>query len=98
MRKVENRNSKAYLDSLVQAVREQLRYIKGAPSVQMSAIPPDILGLRAEVEKQIEEEKEMEDEEREDRDGAGVNTTGSGRPTRRKDLERGLGIRGELYN
>jgi histone deacetylase HOS2 len=96
MRKVENRNSKAYLDSLVQAVKEQLRYLNGAPSVQMNAIPPDILGLRAEVEKQIEEEKEIEEEEREDRDGAGVNTTGTGRAARRKDLERGLGIRGEI--
>ncbi|EER29608.1 histone deacetylase [Coccidioides posadasii str. Silveira] len=99
MRKVENKNSKAYLDSLVQSTMEQLRYIKGAPSVQMSVIPPDILGLREEIEKELEEEKLLGEEEKEDRDGAGVNTLGIGgsRPSRRKDQEKGLGVRGELY-
>ncbi|KMU79464.1 histone deacetylase 1 [Coccidioides immitis RMSCC 3703] len=99
MRKVENKNSKAYLDSLVQSTMEQLRYIKGAPSVQMSVIPPDILGLREEIEKELEEEKLLGEEEKEDRDGAGVSTLGIGgsRPSRRKDQEKGLGVRGELY-
>lgn len=99
LRRLENKNSRAYLDSLVEGVMEQLRYIKGAPSVQMSAIPPDIMGLREEVEREIEEEREMVEEEREDRDGAGVDTSsisGGGR-TRRRDLERGAGGRGELY-
>lgn len=98
MRKLENKNSKAYLESLVQHAMEQLRYIKGAPSVQMSRIPPDIMGIREDVEKEIEEEKESIDAEMEDRDGAGVSTIGiGGRSSRRKDMEKGLGVRGELY-
>ncbi|KAI1927235.1 histone deacetylase [Ophidiomyces ophidiicola] len=98
MRKLENKNSKAYLETLVQSTMEQLRYIKGAPSVQMSVIPPDILGLREEVEKELEEEKLLGEEELEDRDGAGVSTQGiGGRSSRRKDQEKGLGARGELF-
>ncbi|WEW58991.1 histone deacetylase [Emydomyces testavorans] len=99
MRKVENKNSRAYLESLVESTMEQLRYIKGAPSVQMSVIPPDILGLREEIEKELEEEKLLGEEEREDRDGAGVSTLGMDglQSSRRKDQEKGLGFRGELY-
>lgn len=101
MRKLENKNSRQYLASLVQNVREQLRYMRGAPSVQMSFIPPDILGLREEMEKEIEEETEMMDEDREDREGAGATRpppgAAGGRSSRRRDLERGLGNRGELY-
>ncbi|KAK2743882.1 histone deacetylase [Myotisia sp. PD_48] len=94
MRRLENRNSKAYLDSLVEGIMEQLRYIKGAPSVQMSTIPPDIMGIREEVEREIEEEKMMDAEEREDRAGAGFD---GGMPSRRQEFEKGLGVRGELY-
>ena len=93
MRKVENKNTKQYLDSLVQAVLEQLRYIKGAPSVQMSVIPPDIMGIREEIDQAIEEDQEMKDAELEDREGAGA----AGRTTRRRYLERGFGVRGEHY-
>ncbi|CRG88082.1 hypothetical protein PISL3812_05109 [Talaromyces islandicus] len=106
MRKIENKNSKPYLANVVSAIREQLRYMQGAPSVQMSYIPPDILGLREDMEKEIEEEYDLMEEEREDRDGAGVSTrpstggagssTGSGHGHKRRDLERGLGTRGEL--
>ncbi|KAL1991516.1 hypothetical protein VTN49DRAFT_4824 [Thermomyces lanuginosus] len=95
MRKIENKNSKAYLQHVVNTIREELRYMKGAPSVQMQFIPPDILGLREDVEKELEEAKEEMEEEREDRDGAGMSTTA--RSSRRRDLERGLGTRGELY-
>ncbi|EEQ86692.1 hypothetical protein RJZ56_006918 [Blastomyces dermatitidis] len=94
MRRLENRNSKAYLESVTQAVLEQLRYIKGAPSVQLSHIPPDIMGLREDVEREIEEEKEMMEAEQEDRDGAG---SSGDRWSRRRDMERALGIPGELY-
>lgn len=73
---------------------EQLRYIKGAPSVQMRHIPPDIMGLREDIEKEIEAEKEMMEAEQEERVGAGSN---GGKWSRRKDLEKGLGVRGELY-
>lgn len=93
MRKVENKNSKAYLESLVQSTMEQLRYIKGAPSVQMSVIPPDVLGLREDIERELEEEKLLGEEEMEDRDGAGAGS----RSSRRRDQEKGFGIVGELY-
>ncbi|EFE37591.1 hypothetical protein TRV_07757 [Trichophyton verrucosum HKI 0517] len=90
LRKVENKNTKQYLDSLVEGILEQLRYINGAPSVQMSVIPPDILGIREEIEKEIEEENQLNEDENEDR---GVNGTSS----RRKDAERGTAAAGELY-
>jgi histone deacetylase HOS2 len=112
MRKIENKNTKPYLANVLTAIREQLRYMQGAPSVQMSYIPPDILGLREDMEKELEEEYDMMEEEHEDRDGAGVSTRpssgggsvgggsigggGSNGGHKRKDLERGLGTRGEL--
>ncbi|KAF5022320.1 hypothetical protein F66182_5632 [Fusarium sp. NRRL 66182] len=105
MRKIENKNSKQYLSHLVSTIREQLRYMQGAPSVQMSHIPPDILGLREEVEKDLEEEKDYMDEEREERDqgirssaGAAASLSPADSTSRasRRDLERGLGTRGEL--
>ncbi|KAJ2762877.1 histone deacetylase, partial [Coemansia sp. BCRC 34490] len=40
-----NHNSKAYLNALTARILEQLRYLKGAPSVQMSEAPPDIQGF-----------------------------------------------------
>ncbi|KAH8693768.1 histone deacetylase HosA [Talaromyces proteolyticus] len=95
MRKIENKNSKPYLANVVSAIREQLRYMQGAPSVQMSYIPPDILGMREDMEKEIEDEQDMMEEEQDDRDGAGVSTSRGG-TGRRRELERGLGSRGEL--
>ena len=75
----------------------------------MSHIPPDILGLREDVEKDLEEEKDYLDEEREEREqgirstaGGGASASSlspgadSGARASRKDLERGLGTRGEL--
>ena len=56
--KYENKNSPEYLRSLVQAVHEQLRYLQGSPSVQMSEIPPDLFGVREDVEREIKEERE----------------------------------------
>ncbi len=58
----ENRNSKQYLEGLVQGVTEQLRYLKGAPSVQMQHIPPDLQGIREEVEEEIREDGDERDE------------------------------------
>ncbi|KAJ5103837.1 hypothetical protein N7532_004366 [Penicillium argentinense] len=112
MRRLENKNDRAYLENIVQAVHEQLRYIKGAPSVQMSFIPPDILGLREDTEKEIEEQQAIMEEEREEQEGggsasaaaAGVITGVPGsagaipRANRRRDLERGSGSKGELYS
>lgn len=112
MRRLENKNSHAYLAGLVEAVREQLRYIRGAPSVQMGFIPPDLLGLREETEKEIEEETALLEDEMEEREAQGASAPAAAsevaavaranachgvRGHRRRDLERGVGQRGELY-
>lgn len=56
-----NGNSDAYLNSLVENVHEQLKYIKGAPSVQMQRIPMDYLRIREEFDARIkDEDDEME--------------------------------------
>lgn len=36
----DNRNTPRYLENVRQKIFEQLRYIGGAPSIQMSEIPP----------------------------------------------------------
>lgn len=56
-----NANSREQLDTLVQAISEQLRYLKGAPSVQMQTIPPDVEGIKQEVEDELREEREETD-------------------------------------
>ncbi|PRT54582.1 putative histone deacetylase HOS2 [Wickerhamiella sorbophila] len=52
---VENHNSRGYLESVHSQVLEQLRYLNGAPSVQMQAIPPDLFGQTTEHDQQIAE-------------------------------------------
>lgn len=58
----ENKNSTVYLQSVVMGIMEQLRYLEGAPSVQMQHIPPDLGGLRDDLEKEFFED--MEERER----------------------------------
>ncbi|KAF3315653.1 histone deacetylase [Orbilia oligospora] len=61
--KHENKNTRKHLELARQKVLEQLRYLKGAPSVQMQEIPPDIGGVSMDVEDRIKEEKaELESE------------------------------------
>jgi histone deacetylase HOS2 len=96
LRRLDNKNPRPYLASIVQAVHEQLRYIQGAPSVQMSFIPPDILGLREDAEQEIQEETALRDEEREEREGR-AGSHGAGRNLKRRELEAGSGYRGDLY-
>ncbi|ORX94687.1 histone deacetylase-3 [Basidiobolus meristosporus CBS 931.73] len=43
--RVENMNTRTYLEQLRARVFEHLRYLNGAPSVQMQEIPPDIQGF-----------------------------------------------------
>lgn len=45
VRKVENMNTPRSLQNLRIAISEKLRYLNGAPSVQMQEIPPDLEGL-----------------------------------------------------
>ncbi|EJP60722.1 hypothetical protein ACQRIT_001977 [Beauveria bassiana] len=53
-----NRNSQKRLADILQHVTEQLRFVQAAPSVQMQAIPPDLAGIREDVEQRLKEEKE----------------------------------------
>jgi histone deacetylase HOS2 len=61
----------------------------------MSFIPPDILGLREDTEKEIEEATAQLEEEREEREGSG---SAAVKGNRRRELEKGAGYRGELYS
>ncbi|TIC03925.1 hypothetical protein E3Q17_00703 [Wallemia mellicola] len=57
--KVENQNSKASLERLVINCREHLRYLNGAPSVQMQEIPPDIAKSMDTAELSLDERNEL---------------------------------------
>lgn len=54
--KVENMNTRAYIQNLRIKVLEHLRFLNGAPSVQMQEIPPDMQGF---LEMNDEEEAEL---------------------------------------
>ncbi|KAI9784215.1 MAG: histone deacetylase [Peltula sp. TS41687] len=82
----ENKNSREYLWGLILKIREQLRYLQGAPSVQMQMIPPDLMGLRREVDERIKAEREEREE------GAGYGERF------RRNRERGVGGRGQLVD
>lgn len=60
----ENKNSTAYLQSLVMGIREQLRYLEHSPSVKMTSIPPDIAGWTEEGEREFQELLSEKDQER----------------------------------
>ncbi len=53
----ENKNSRVYLESVVMGILEQLRYLQGAPSVQMQHIPPDLGGFRDNLEREVLKER-----------------------------------------
>ena len=104
--KYENKNPRAYLENIIRFVREQLRYMQGAPSVQMQHIPPDILGWREEIDKQMEEERyeASQDDDTAMTDVVMSTTEMAGSsdglalpPGKgRKDLEKGAGEKGGL--
>ena len=82
-----NEHDDNYLMEQRRRISEQLRYIKGAPSVQMQSLPRDLWGLRQELEEGSrldEEDEEMEDADAEEA------------ADRRRDEEKNLGGRGEL--
>jgi len=51
----QNRNTAKRLAEIVQHVEEQLRFVTAAPSVQYQVIPPDLGGIRGEVEDRMKE-------------------------------------------
>jgi hypothetical protein len=56
--RVENQNTPESLTKIIIYIREKLRYLQGAPSIQMQEIPPDLQGLTADEEKNAEERQE----------------------------------------
>lgn len=61
-RKFSNANDRKYLDSVIQNSLETLRYIKGSPSVQLTRIPPDLGFVRAQVEKEYQQQKKEKEQ------------------------------------
>ncbi|KAI9728387.1 MAG: histone deacetylase [Chrysothrix sp. TS-e1954] len=55
-----NDHDEGYLLNVVRRIHEQLRYLKGAPSVEMKRMPRDVWGLREEMEREAREEREDE--------------------------------------
>ncbi|KAJ7597647.1 hypothetical protein C8J56DRAFT_325355 [Mycena floridula] len=62
--RVENENTAASLKKITVSIREKLRYLRGAPSVGLQEIPPDIQGFLVDEERNEEER----DEERGDKE------------------------------
>jgi len=83
--KHQNLNTKQDVDRIVRHVHEQLRYVRSAPSVQLSHIPPDIQGWKEDAENEWKERKARDEETREGRDGAGGLRA---QLSRRKEMER----------
>ncbi|ORY25264.1 putative histone deacetylase 3 [Naematelia encephala] len=57
---IENLNTRHSLERIRIVIREKLRYLNGAPSVQMQEIPPDLMGLLESEERSKEEQEELE--------------------------------------
>ena len=58
-----NRNSQKKIDEIVRSITEQLRFVNAAPSVQSMYMPPDLTGLKDEVEDRLKEEREAYDDQ-----------------------------------
>lgn len=58
----QNRNPPKKLQDIIQHITEQLRFVAAAPSVQLSIIPPDLGGIRDEVEQRLKEEADDRDD------------------------------------
>ena len=80
--KHKNEHDDEYLNNIVEKIAEQLKYIKGAPSVGMEYIPPGIPELREDLNK---EWREMDD----------IKKEAAPMDFERKRRERNVGIRNE---
>ncbi|KAF1990222.1 histone deacetylase [Aulographum hederae CBS 113979] len=76
-----NEHTEEYLRQIEENIYEQLRYIKGAPSVMMQYIPVDYLKVRMEEEDVLREEEQMMESKKAE--------------TKRKRKEKDVGARGE---
>jgi histone deacetylase 1/2 len=86
----EDMNTEASLESVRIDLLNPVIGIKGAPSVQMSEVPPDfeVIKENAEAEKERKSTKE-------DREGEGMNDGGSGDDKRNRNTKDGKGERRE---
>ncbi|CAN3356014.1 probable histone deacetylase Hos2p [Diutina catenulata] len=62
--RIDNKNSKKYLEAVKTTILEQLRDLGHAPSVQMQQIPPDLSGLTEDEEQALKELNEEEEREK----------------------------------
>lgn len=67
--RIDNKNTKKYLESVRIQILEQVRFLNGAPSVQLQEIPPDLGGVDEEERRQVEEEEREWEELQRERDG-----------------------------
>lgn len=58
-----NRNPDSRIRDIIAFISEQLKFVNHAPSVQMQDIPPDLAGLRDEVDERLREEREDHDDD-----------------------------------
>lgn len=65
-----NRNSTKKIQDIISHITEQLRFVNASPSVQSQVIPPDLAGIKEEVEDRLREEQEEMDYERNTREEA----------------------------
>lgn len=56
--RVDNLNTRASLEKIRISIREKLRFMNGAPSVQMQEIPPDLMGWMESEERNAEEKED----------------------------------------
>lgn len=59
--RIENQNPRPYLDSIKQAVIENLRILPHSPSVQMQQVPPDMLSMEVTTETNPDERDPQQD-------------------------------------
>ncbi|KAH3665636.1 hypothetical protein OGAPHI_003824 [Ogataea philodendri] len=60
--RLDNKNSKRYLENLRNQLLEHLRFLRGAPSVAMNEIPPDIQNMSTDEEQAILDKLNKESE------------------------------------
>lgn len=63
-----NTHSKEYLNKLVENIHEQLRYLKGSPSVEMRQIPRQFLQIRSNIDAELREQEEEQEHRRRQRE------------------------------
>lgn len=91
-RRHRNEHTDAYLKDIVRKVHEQLRYMEGAPSVAMRAMPTDVWKLREEIDAEIRAE-ENDGFKADDTEDTKILTGNAGR---RRERERNIGGMGEM--